>query len=195
MPGGLLPPSGSKIACSCSALQVPLDVDVLGTFHLDFRGGLEARIEASPGPGGGVRLRVVAYQMSAVSPALGRVFITRADIDLTPVSLLELLESSPPVYCHTLFLDFHLMIERPPSGGRPLVLSNIRTARLQNNRLTAFPPQDALYQLQEPVSLAPVSVPGHGIARLTRLPVTLSRLPTRQDDFRPSPFSDRRGRR
>ena len=152
---GLLPPIGLEIPCSCYAVNVPLQVNVLGIVTLDFKGGIKVRVEANLGAGlGGVKLKVIGHEVSADSPVLGRVTISQADIDVTPLSLLEVISNLPPTFRQTMFLDFTVTIEKPPGGGPPLVLSNTKTAVLLNDKLTVFPPQGAVYQLQQPVDLA-----------------------------------------
>jgi hypothetical protein len=176
--GGLLPPIGLEIPCSCYAVNVPLQVNVLGLVTLDFKGGIKVRVEANLAGGlGGVRLKVIGHEVSADSPVLGKVTISQADIDTTPLSLLEVIKTLPPTFKQTMFLDFTVTIEKPPGGGPPLVLSNTRTAALINNNLTVFPPQGAVYQLQQPVDLAPVGAPDQVVAQLQQFPVTVSHNP------------------
>jgi hypothetical protein len=156
---------------------VPLRVDVLGVITLDFKGGIKVRVEANLGAGlGGVKLKVIGHEVSAESPVLGRITISQADIDVTPLSLLEVIGNSP-VFRQTMFLDFTVTVEKPPGGEGPLVLSNTKTATLINPRLTSFPPQGAVYQLQEPIDLAPVGAPNQVVATLLQFPVTVSHNP------------------
>ncbi|WP_433933494.1 hypothetical protein AB3662_04035 [Sorangium cellulosum] len=108
---------------------------------------------------------------------LGKVTIRRADIDVTPLSLLEIASDQPPKYRSTMFLDFTVTIERPPGGGPPLVLSNTKTARLLNDYLTAYPPQGDVYQLQGPVDLAPVGAPNQVVGALLQFPLTVTHNP------------------
>jgi hypothetical protein len=169
-----LPPIGLEIPCSCHAADTPLRVDVLGVVTLDFKGGIRVRVEENLRAGlGGVRLRVIGHEVSAESAALGRVTISQADIDTTPLSLLEIIGNSP-VFRQTMFLDFTVTVEKPPVGEAPLVLSTTKTATLVNNRLTNFPPQGDVYQLQEPVDLAPPGFPDRVIAQLQQFPVTVT---------------------
>jgi hypothetical protein len=178
MIGGLLPPIGLEIPCSCYAVNVPIQVDVLGVLTFDFKGGIKVRVEANLGAGlGGVKLKVIGHEVSADSPVLGKVTISQADVDATPLSLLEVVGNMPPTFKQTMFLDFTMTIEKPPGGGPPLVLSNTKTATLMNNNLTVFPPQGAVYQLQAPVDLAPVGNPGMVMAMLLQFPVTVSHNP------------------
>jgi hypothetical protein len=175
---GILPPIGLEIPCSCYAVNVPLQVNVLGIVTLDFRGGIRVRVEANLAGGlGGVRLKVIGHEVSADSPVLGKVTISQADIDTTPLSLLEIIGNLPPTFRQTMLLDFTVTVEKPPGGGPPLVLSNTKTAALMNNNLTVFPPQGAVYQLQQPVDLAPVGAPGQVLATLQQFPVTVSHNP------------------
>ncbi len=176
--GGLLPPIGLEIPCSCYAVNVPLQVNVLGLITLDFKGGIRVRVEANLAAGlGGVRLKVIGHEVSADSPVLGKVTISQADIDTTPLSLLEVISNMPPKFRQTMLLDFTVTVEKPPGGGPPLVLSNTKTATLMNDSLTAFPPQGSVYQLQQPVDLAPVGAPNQVIATLQQFPVTVSHNP------------------
>jgi len=176
--GGLLPPIGLEIPCSCYAVNVPLQVNVLGVLTLDFKGGIRVRVEANLGAGlGGVKLKVIGHEVSADSPVLGKVTISQADIDVTPLSLLEVVGNLPPKFKQTMFLDFTVTVEKPPGGGPPMQLSNTKTATLVNDSLTVFPPQGSVYQLQQPVDLAPVGAPGQVVAQLLQFPVTVSHNP------------------
>jgi hypothetical protein len=175
---GLLPPIGLEIPCSCHASDVPLQVNVLGIVTLDFKGGIRVRVEANLAAGmGGVRLKVIGHEVSADSPVLGKVTISQADIDTTPLSLLEVISTMPPRFRQTMFLDFTVTVERPPGGGPPLTLSNTKTATLLNSSLAMFPPQGDVYQLQQPVDLAPVGAPNQVLAQLQQFPVTVSHNP------------------
>ena len=177
MAGGL-PAIGLEIPCACHASDVPLRVDVLGVVRLDFKGGIKVRVEAMLSGGlGGVKLKVIGHEVSADSPVLGKVTISQADIDTTPLSLLEIIKTLPPTFRQTMYLDFTVTIEKPPGGGPPLVLANTKTATLLNNNLTVFPPQGAVYQLQAPVDLAPVGAPNQVVAQLQQFPVTVSHNP------------------
>jgi hypothetical protein len=176
--GGLLPPIGLEIPCSCYAVNVPLQVNVLGLVTLDFKGGIRVRVEANLAGGlGGVKLKVIGHEVSADSPILGKVTISQADIDVTPLSLLEVVGNLPPKFRQTMFLDFTVTVEKPPGGGPPMVLSNTKTATLLNDNLTVFPPQGSVYQLQQPIDLAPVGSPGQVVAQLLQFPVTVSHNP------------------
>ncbi|MFN6486197.1 MULTISPECIES: hypothetical protein [unclassified Nostoc] len=178
MLGGLLPPIGLEIPISGYGVNIPLKVDVLGVIPLDFRGGIKMRVEANLASGlGGVKLKVIGLEFSADSPVLGKVTISQNDIDETPLSLLEVTKNMPPTFRQTMFLDLNLTIEKPPGGGPPLVLSNTKTATLLNDNLTVFPPQGAVYQLQQPVDFAPVGAPNQVVAQLLQFPVTLSHNP------------------
>ena len=157
--------------------DIPLRVDVLGIVRLDFRGGIKYRVEEPIASGlGGVRLKIIGHELSADSPVLGRVTLSQADIDVTPLSLLEVV-SDPPVYRHTFYYDFTFTIEKPPGGGPPLVLSNPKTAIHVCNRMTNAVPQGDVYQLQEPVDLAPVGQPSMVVAALLQFPITASHNP------------------
>lgn len=97
---------------------MPLQINVLGLVTLDIKGGIRFRVEESiPGDLGGVKMRIIGEEYSADSPILGRVVLSRADVDTTPLSLLEVTSAMPPVLRHTLFHDFTLTIEKPPGAA------------------------------------------------------------------------------
>src|SRR5262249_23515596 len=151
---------GQEISCTLYASDVPLQFNILGMLTLDFRGGLRFRAEANLASGlGGVRLKMIGFEVSASSPVLGNVTITQADIDTTPLSLLYIGSNAAGAYRQTMLLDVTMTIEKPPGGGPPLVLSNPGTATLINDSLKAFPPQGAVFQLQQPVDFAPPGAP------------------------------------
>jgi hypothetical protein len=159
------------------ASDVPLQVDGLGIVRLDFKGGIRLRVEQNISSGlGGVRLVVNGFEMSAESERLGRVTLSQADTDTTPLSLLEIIGNSP-VYRSTVSLDVTGTVEKAPSGDSPLTLSNTKTMSLINPRMTTFPPQGSVYQLQQPVDLAPVGAPNQVVAQLQQFPVTVSHNP------------------
>ncbi|MFF1546578.1 hypothetical protein [Streptomyces sp. NPDC058291] len=176
--GGLLPPVGLEIPCSGYAVNVPLKADAIGMAQLDFRGGIKVRIEANINGGlGGVKMRIIGEEYSADHPTLGKVTLSQSDTDTTPLSLLELVKNMPPTFKNTLFHDFTLTIEAFPGATGPTVLSNTKTMTTGNDRLTVFPPQGAVYQLQQPVDFAPVGDPGTVVAQLMAFPMTMSHNP------------------
>jgi hypothetical protein len=173
-----LPPIGLEIPCSSYSPDTPLRVDVLGVIRLDFKGGWRVRVEENISSGlGGVRLRLIGNEWSADSPVLGKVTISQADVDTTPLSLLELIRDSPPVFRNTMFLDWTVSIEKPPGGGPPATWVNTKTATILNNNLQYYPPQGAVFQLQQPVNLAPVGNPNQVVAQLQQLSLTVSHNP------------------
>jgi hypothetical protein len=126
---------------------------------------------------GGVRLRVIGNEWSAESAVLGTITISQADIDVTPLSLLEIIHNGPTVFRNTMFLDWTVTVEKPPGGGPSLVFSNTKTVTLINDNLVNFPPRGDVFQLQEPIDLAPVGTPGQVVARLLQLPLTVTHNP------------------
>lgn len=178
MLSGLVPPIGLEIPMSMYSINVPLQVNVLGLIQLDFKGGIKVRVEANLASGiGGSKLKIIGHELSADSPVLGQVTLSQADIDTTPLSLLEAMSNMPPKFRWTLFADFTLTIEKPPGGGPPLVLSNTKTATWINDSLTMFPPQGSVIQLQQPVDFAPVGMPDQVVATLLQMPTTTSHNP------------------
>lgn len=178
MIGSFIPPIGLEIPCSCYSVNVPLQVHVLGLVRLDIKGGIRVRVDKNLQVGlGGVGLTVIGFEMSGDSPVLGKVTLSQSDVETTPLSLLEVIKTLPPTFKNTLFLDFDVTIEKPPGGGPPLVLRNTKTAQLFNDNLMSFPPQGNVYQLREPVDLAPVGAPGQVVAQLQQMPTTMTHNP------------------
>jgi hypothetical protein len=170
-----LPPIGLEIPCSCHASNVPFQVNVLGVIPLDFKGGWRVRVEENIASElGGVRLRVIGCEWVAESEALGTVTISQdGNVDTTPLSLLEIIGNSP-VFRNTMYLDFTVTVEKPTPDSGPLVLANTRTVTIVHDNLKNFPPQEDVYQLQEPVGLAPVNAPGQVVVQLLQFPLTVT---------------------
>ena len=157
--------------------DAPFRVDVLGVIRLDFKGGIRVRVEENnPSGPGGVKMRVIGFEVSADNPVLGKVTMNMTNSDATPLSRLDLTGNSPP-YRETWALDLQVTIEKPPGGGPPLVLSSTRTANLLSTNLTEYPSQGAVYQLQAPADLAPVGAPGQVVAQLQQFSPTVSHSP------------------
>ena len=172
---GLLPPIGLEIPMFCYGVNVPLQVDGLGLVSLDFKGGIKVQVVKNISSGlGGVQLEVIGFEVNADSPVLGTVTMSQADLDTAQQSKLEALSDRPPVFRSTFCFDYTLTIEKPPGGGTPMTLASAKTATLINNNLTVFPPQGAVYQLQQPVDLAPVGQSSPVVATLQQFPVTIS---------------------
>ncbi|MCX4624432.1 hypothetical protein [Streptomyces albogriseolus] len=54
------------------------------------------------------------------------------------------------------------------------MLSNTQTATMLQGNLSVFPPQGAVYQLQQPVDFAIIGSPSQVRASLLQLPTTVS---------------------
>src|SRR5882757_6723670 len=106
-----LPSVGLETSCSAYAVNAPFMVNVLGVLTLDFKGGLKTRVDSNLSSGSGVKLKMLALELSADSPILGKVTITQANIDITPLSLLEVTGAS--TFRNTFFWDFTVTIEKP----------------------------------------------------------------------------------
>ncbi|MGK3982759.1 hypothetical protein WME99_06960 [Sorangium sp. So ce136] len=173
-----LPPIGTEIPCSIYSVNVPFLVHVLGVVTLDFKGGIKVRVEENnPSGPGGVKMRVIGFEVSAASPVLGKVTMTTTNSGATPLSQLDRTGKSPPTLRDTWVLDLQVTIEKPPGGGPPWVLSSTRPAKVLQDNLTVYPAQGAVYQLQQPVDLAPVGSPGQVAAQLQQWPITVSHNP------------------
>jgi hypothetical protein len=159
---------------------------VLGgtTYALDMKGGIRYRVEADlaggagePGGRGGVKLRIIGHELHADHGTLGRVTLAQADNDTTPLSLLEVIETTPPAFRVTIFWDATLTIEKPPGGDRLLVLTNLEPGTSLHDELRSWPPQGATQRLKEPVEWVKVGSTGPVVATLTEYAPTESHNP------------------
>jgi hypothetical protein len=175
---GLLPPIGLEIPMSMYAVNVPFQINVLGLIQLDFKGGIRVRVEANIASGlGGVKLKTIGWEVSADSPVLGRVTLSQSDVDNDPLGSLEVLGNLPPKYRNIMLTSFTCTIEKPPGGGPPLQLAGTKPWTIVNDSLTMFPPQGAVYQIPEPLNLAPIGTPGQIVATILQMPFTVSHNP------------------
>jgi hypothetical protein len=175
--GSLLPPIGLEIPCSMYAVNVPFRVDVLGVITLDFKGGIRVRVENNLTTGlGGVGLRTIGWEVSADSPVLGKVTLSQADVDNDPLGALEVVSNLPPTFRNTFTTSFTCTVEKPPGGGPPLVLTGTKPWSITNPELNVFPPQGAVYQIQQPIDLVPVGT-NTVVAQILQMPFTVSHNP------------------
>ncbi|MGW7296686.1 hypothetical protein [Streptomyces sp. NPDC054829] len=176
--GSPLPQTGTEISCSGSAVSAPLQINAFGLVTLDFKGHIRFRVESNlPSGLGGVKLKIISEEYTADSPILGKVTLSQTDTITTPLSLLEVTGNAPTTFRNTFFHDFTLTIEKPPSGGGPLVLSNTKTLTTVCNTLKVFPPQGDIYQLQQPADFALVTNPTEVVAQLQQLPMARTHTP------------------
>ncbi|TKC99767.1 hypothetical protein [Polyangium fumosum] len=162
---------------SMYAVNVLFRVDDLGEVTLDFKGGLKVRVEKTISSGlGGVMLKIIGHEVSADHPVFGKVTLSQADIDTTPLSPLELVKQLPPTFQNTIYHDFKCTFGWWPGGGS-MVLRNTKTAALVNNALTVFPPQGSVYHLQEPMDLAPLGSPDKVVATFKEMHFTVTHNP------------------
>lgn len=171
--------AGDELACELEAAEVPLTIDGVGEVTLDLTGATTLRVEDNPPETAGIDVSVPAFELRTETPELGLVTITMTECDdAPPVS--EVTEAQSSVTDgveHTMQLNLTVTVANPPAGGEPLVLTSTRTASFLNRSLTVFPPQGSVYQLQEPIDLAPVGAPDQVVAQLLQFPVTVSHNP------------------
>ena len=111
-----LPPIGLEVPIASYTSDSPLRVDVLGVVRLDFKGGIKFHVVDRMSSGlGGVTLQVIGNEWSADSPVLGRVTISQADVDTTPLGTLEVVDERP-TFRDTWRLDWTVTIEKPPGA-------------------------------------------------------------------------------
>ncbi|MCX4239332.1 hypothetical protein [Paraliomyxa miuraensis] len=157
---------------------MPLKIEPLGVVTLDFKGGWKVRVEKNfEGGLGGVWLKFLHMEFDADSEMFGRVTISQDEDAADPLSPLQVVRQLPPTFSNTLQVSIKLTIEKPPGGGPPLVLAGKNLFTQLNDRLTVFPPQGAVYQLQHPVEFTPVGQPDEVRAQLLQFPATVSHNP------------------
>ncbi|GAB3477467.1 twin-arginine translocation signal domain-containing protein [Amycolatopsis cihanbeyliensis] len=170
-----LPPVGAEIPYSMLATdtQVRIRTDLV---RVDFRGGIKHRVEADPyDPDRSVRLRTLEFKVTGKLPddngtEGGTITLEQNNPDADVQSRLRLTQGNPPRYEMVMVLSFTMTIDRP--GSERLVLTTEDPARLFA-RLTQFPPQRDLYELENPVDLV---LPDTTIVTLRRFPVKVSGL-------------------
>ncbi|WP_017975095.1 twin-arginine translocation signal domain-containing protein [Actinopolyspora halophila] len=194
------PAVGAEIPCSCLAPGVPLTIETT-TVQIDFSGQIKVRVESSnPLNPWSLKLKVIGHEVtgtdngdsgeeakSAQREGLGRVHIKQSDAEVTPESLLEMTQQSPPKFEQTMFLDFTMTIENPPQQlmerslgvslskkPEPLVLATKNPGKLVGH-LNSFPPEKEVYQLQNPIELV-VPDQSETIATIDRFPVQVGSL-------------------
>lgn len=171
--------AGDELACELEATQVPLTIEGVGDVTLDLAGATTLRIEDNPPDTDGVDVSVPAFELRTETPELGVVTITMTESD-DPPPVSEITEGQSTGTAgveHVMQLNLTVTIAAPPEGGEPLVLTSTRPAGFLSRSLTGFPPQGDVYQLQEPVDLAPVGDPSQVTAQIMRFPVQVSHNP------------------
>jgi hypothetical protein len=198
------PPVGAEIPCSCLALNTPLTVQA-ATITVDFRGQISIKVSASdPLDPWSLRLKVIGHRVhgydsgsgddesgkarASQNDGLGEITIEQSDTEVTPDSLLKMVSQYPPRWEQTMFLDFTMTIENPPSdtmgralgvsmnrASEPLVLTTKNPGKLVG-QLTSFPPKGELYRLQNPIDLVLPDNPDETIASLDKFPVKVGGL-------------------
>lgn len=177
MLGGLVAPVGLEMPCALRDSGAVLTYASLGPVTLDSSGHITYRIEAPLSAGlGGVKMKILRFDVAAVHDVLGRVTLTHRDIDSTPLSLLELVRNLPPTFKQTTYVDVWLWSEVPPDGSGQLSMSR-KTMTLRCDSLTVFPPQSSTYHLQEPVAVLPYDGPDSPVATLERFSPVITHNP------------------
>lgn len=113
---------------------------------------------------------------------LGTIRIKQDDTTITPENVLTMTSVVPPTFKQTVFMDFTMTIENPPSWlqqrsaqqAQPLTLVSKKPGELIGE-LTTIPPQGAVFKLQNPIELV---LPGQDetIATLNKLPLKVQAL-------------------
>ena len=177
MVGGSVPPVGLELPCSLRDGGAVLTYAGLGPVTLDFTGHVTYRVDAPLGAGlGGVKLKILRFDVGAVHDVLGRVTLTHRDIDTTPLSVLELVRNLPTTFKQTTYVDVWLWIEVPPDGAGQLSMSH-KPMTLRCDSMTVFPPQSSTYHLQEPVAFSLDDGPDSPVATLERFSPVITHSP------------------
>lgn len=185
-----LPAVGVELAGSCSAANVPLQINT-GIVNLDFKGSIRVRVETSSADG--LRMSIVGQQLTGTIPNQLSVSIEQADTELTPLSVLyipqtgsalsrgELTEPQAlvPSPQMLVYLDFTLTVTWLDGSGKPpLTVSTLEPAKLLATNVTQFPPVNLPYDLQAPIPLgAPGSDPAKAPVKFPSFQVTVNTTP------------------
>ncbi|MEH0661056.1 hypothetical protein QA860_25650 [Streptomyces stelliscabiei] len=163
---------------SSHAANTQVNLPSLGALPLDFRGGFRSWVDREIQSGwGGVKLKLDAFEMSADSQSVGKVTLTATGDDTTELSPVYILDNPESTYQGIWHFNWKMVIEKPPGGGGPMQMCSVQTAVLVNDRLTAFPPQGAVYRLKQPVAFARADAPNEIVASIHTFDATVAHNP------------------
>jgi hypothetical protein len=182
---GDIPAAGSVITLAVHATSVVIACnDVAYPFELF---GSEQRLAGPATLEKGtthVPLTTIAGELTGSSPELGHISAT----ETTPaVGELTKTAGGPAVYSDTVPMNLAITVDHDPcntgagvgADGEPETLVTAKPARLYDGALPSFPPLGGndVYQLQNPVDLAPAGKPDQVVAQLLQFPVAVVRYP------------------
>ncbi|MGA5192704.1 hypothetical protein [Streptomyces exfoliatus] len=158
-PGGMiggLPPIGVDIPCGMYAADVPLELNILGTLTLDFRGGINVCVRTSNTEG--LVLEIQGFRVEAdtspSTPGAGTLLaLAMSNATITPLSVLQIREAGGPELLLHLSLTAEVIDKATGETITTLATDPTKYATLRATNLTSFPPADQLCTLQEPVRL------------------------------------------
>ncbi|NEA53486.1 hypothetical protein G3I60_04780 [Streptomyces sp. SID13666] len=156
-PSAGLPPIDTEIESTMTVVDCPITLDV-GVVKLNFEGTIKQVVASDPNEADAtkaVRLRTTGFHMEATTPdGKIKVVLDMKDPNNAPDGLLSVVTSDPPQFAELDILDLAATIELSGEFGTTThVLTSANPMRLLNPDLHRFPAVDALYQLQEAVSL------------------------------------------
>ncbi|MGA5065532.1 hypothetical protein ACPB9E_17515 [Streptomyces exfoliatus] len=158
-PGGMtggLPPIGVDIPCSMYAADVPLELNILGTLTLDFKGGINVCVRTSTTEG--LVLEIQGFRVEAdtspSTPGAGTLLaLTMSNATVTPLSVLQITAAGGPEMLLHLSLTAEVIDKATGETITTLATDPTKYATLRATNLTSFPPANQLCTLQEPVRL------------------------------------------
>ncbi|UNS99553.1 hypothetical protein MMF93_26210 [Streptomyces tubbatahanensis] len=163
------------------------------TYTVDLTGDLRFEISKAPGknPAEAVRAAVPRFHLTgtpnsargmAAQALPGRITLDKKDTEVNPDNLISLTSGFPPKLEQVLYLDLDVTIENPPqqaqvraAQGEPLVLTTKNPGKLVG-QMDAFPPDGAMYKLQNPIDLVLPDDPDTTIATIQKFPVKVGGL-------------------
>jgi hypothetical protein len=182
-----LPAAGQETTLGLVATDVPIQVGG-STVTATFTGGLKVEAEHNPidSTDRSMALRVVSFDMQADTAELGKVQLTKSDVETAPAGLVEMARDYPTTLRNTLVVDFTLTADRMPSTpspgssvqqpapAGPITLTTREPAVLLSDSLSQFPPRGDTYQLEKPVELVLSGNPAAVSATIQQFPVNVS---------------------
>lgn len=170
--GGTLPASGTTVALSEDGDMV---LECNGVLHrFEVLGTGQVRVgDKVAGDQPTATVRTVAEQLTGYDAELGTVTVsekTPADGDFVAPAVGREFPAA-----ESLAQDLTVSMQHSPcGGGQPATFESKAAFPLLNTDLTAFPPQNAVYLMTNPVELTDVANPSGPSVTLTEFPLTIT---------------------
>ena len=169
---------------SCPFQGAAVQVAVVGQRYVaDFTGHLTVGLDPSQlsqylrGASNGVELLIQEYVANGVGAVIGAISMTLdPDRDPGPSRLTPITPGNPFPAVQDFVVNMHVEIPTllPGIRLRNVVPPNPGPTILRNANVTAFPPQNDVYQLVEPMDLEDINNPGPVLATIQYFPLTVN---------------------